>query len=89
MKKTKKLLAMVLAMMMALSCMAMPAAAAHDDGHDHDCAVCSEDGIQPRVVVIPCPNCGGSATLCKDPITQEQYFKCRCGWSDNPNYSNL
>lgn len=59
MKKTRRLLALVLAMMMALGCMAIPAMAAHED--DHDCAVCSEEGIEPRVLAITCPDCQGTA----------------------------
>lgn len=47
MKKTKKLAALFLALMMALSCMAMPAMAAGED-----------DGIMPLGAVKPCQNCG-------------------------------
>lgn len=46
MKKTKKLAALFLALMMALSCMAMPAMAAGED-----------DGIMPRWAVKRCPDC--------------------------------
>lgn len=53
MKKTKKLLAMVLALMMALSCMAMPAMAAEDEE------------IMPFAVGRDCtePNCSGIVSL--------------------------
>lgn len=51
MKKTKKLAALFLALMMALSCMAMPAMA-----HGHD------DGVSPQGLVVPttqtCSICG-------------------------------
>lgn len=51
MKKMKKLLALVLAMMMAFSCMAMPTMA-----HGHD-----DEGIMPLVERTVCPRCGGAA----------------------------
>lgn len=47
MKKTKRLLALVLAMMMAFSLLAMPAMAAGDD-----------EGIMPLHPMIRCENCG-------------------------------
>lgn len=50
MKRTKKLLALALALMMALSCMAMPAMAAGDDG------------IMPLKPVYRCEACYRSAT---------------------------
>ncbi len=55
MKRTKKLLALVLALMMAFSCMAMPAMA-HGDG---------DEGIMPLAAVRPCtePNCSGTVTF--------------------------
>ncbi len=53
MKKTRKLLALVLAMMMAFSCMAMPAMAAGDEG----------EGIMPRKPVYTCAECGGYAEM--------------------------
>lgn len=52
MKRTKKLLAMVLALMMALSCMAMPAMA-HGDG---------DEGIMPLKPAYQCRVCYGAAT---------------------------
>lgn len=57
MKKTKKLLALVLAMMMAFSVMAMTAAAYDaEDGHVHTEA-CSEEGIMPRIPAMDCYKC--------------------------------
>lgn len=52
MKKTRKLLALVLAMLMALSCMAVPAMA-HED----------EEEIMPLGEVIRCQKCGGVADV--------------------------
>ena len=43
MKRSKKLLALVLVMIMAFSLMAVTAAA-YDAGHEHDCAVCERGG---------------------------------------------
>lgn len=56
MKKTKKLLALVLAMMMAFSLMAVTAAAYGADEHEHT-HVCSEETIQPRIPAMRCPVC--------------------------------
>lgn len=56
MKKMKKLAALVLAMAMAFSLMAVTAAAAGTE-HEHDCAVCSEETIQPRIPAMQCPKC--------------------------------
>lgn len=49
MKKTKRLLALVLAMMMAFSLLAMPAMAAGDD-----------EGIMPLIEHSHCPKCGAA-----------------------------
>ncbi len=62
MKKSRKLLALVLAMIMAFSLMAVTAAA-YDAGHEHDCAVCSEEGIQPRVPAMWCYTCSQEMEL--------------------------
>ena len=48
MKKMKKLAALVLAMVMAFSCMMMPAMA-----HGHD-----DEGIMPMKPWMKCPECG-------------------------------
>lgn len=83
MKKTRRLLALVLAMMMALGCMAMPAMAAHED--DHDCAVCSAEGIEPRVRVTTCPECGAAAYMYTAPDGHGgtiKWVECSsCNWS--------
>ncbi len=54
MKRTKRLLALVLAMMMAFAMLAMPAAAHGDE----------DEGIMPLVTVRKCtePNCTGKVT---------------------------
>lgn len=66
MKKTKKLLALVLAMVMAFSLMAVTAAAYGAEEHEHECVVCCEDeGVMPLGPVgpdplgPPCVICGG------------------------------
>lgn len=56
MKTTKKLAALFLALVMALSCMAMTAAAYGEDEHVHDGTCCAET-VQPRTPGAVCPNC--------------------------------
>lgn len=51
MKKTNKLAALVLAMVMAFSLMAVTAAAYGAEEHDEDCC---EEMIQPRMPACPC-----------------------------------
>ncbi len=77
MKRSKKLLAVVLAMVMALSLMAVTAAA-YDAGHEHDCAVCSEEGIQPRRPAKICGKCQVEMTYIEiGPSSHtEYYFEC-------------
>lgn len=65
MKRTKKMLALVLAMVMAFSLLAVTAAAYGAEEHEHECAACSEDeGVMPLGPVgpqgPPCPVCGGT-----------------------------
>lgn len=59
MKKTKKLAALVLAMVMAFSLMAVTAAAYGAEEHEHT-HVCSEETIQPRIPAMQCPKCGAA-----------------------------
>lgn len=66
MKKTKKLLALFLALMMALSCMVMPAMA-----HGHE-----DDGIMPLYEINPCPRCGKNAEYHPDKVTGEIWVVC-------------
>ena len=65
MKRTKRLLALVLAMMMALSIMAVTAAAYDAEEHNHECAACCEDeGIMPLGITRRCtePGCSGTVS---------------------------
>ena len=57
MKKTKKLAALFLALMMVLSCMAVTAAAAGAEEHEHD-GVCCAETVQPRKPGATCSYCG-------------------------------
>ena len=60
MKKTKKLAALVLAMVMAFSLMAVTAAAYGAEEQDETCC---EESIQPRKPAAPvCPYCGTVTT---------------------------
>ncbi len=56
MEKRTKIASLFLAMLMAFSLMAVTAAA-YDAGHEHDCAVCYEKEIQPRLPARLCPKC--------------------------------
>ena len=51
MKKARKLAALVLALMVAFSCMSMPAMAHEDE----------DDGIMPLYEAVLCPKCRGEA----------------------------
>ena len=84
MKKSRKLLTLVLAMIMAFSLMAVTAAA-YDAGHEHDCAVCSEEGIQPRIPAKICYSCQVEMTYVHEG--DKYKFVCpKCGvetpWMD-------
>lgn len=57
MKKAKKLVALVLAMVMAFSIMATTAAACGVEEHEHTGA-CSAEAIQPRKPAARCSGCG-------------------------------
>ena len=57
MKKRTKIASLFLAMLMAFSLMAVTASA-YDAGHEHDCMVCGEEGIQPRRPAAWCHSCG-------------------------------
>ena len=68
MKKTKRMLALVLAMMMAFAIMAVTASAYEAEEHSHECAACSEDeGVMPLYVALKCPRCNGAAELIEYP----------------------
>lgn len=71
MKRTKKILALVLAMMMAFSLMAMPAMAYEEGEHVHTEA-CSDVA---RIPAMQCYNCGRGMAY----YIGEGYFYCsRC-----------
>ena len=78
MKNTKKLLALVLALMMAFSLMAVTAAAAGTEEHEHTHA-CSTETIQPRTPAMQCPECGATMSVVKvydDGSQRYVDFKC-------------
>ena len=60
MKHSKKLLALVLALVMAFSLMAVTAAAAGTEEHEH---VCSTETVQPRLRGFMCSYCGSGMTM--------------------------
>lgn len=81
MKKSRKLLALVLAMMMAFSLMST-ASAAYEEEHVHD-ETCCEATVQPRNQVIWCPRCGASARVWT--VGNTEFFDCSgCGSWDRP-----
>ena len=83
MKKSRKLLALVMAMMMAFSLMAM-ASAAYEEEHVHD-ETCCEATVQPRNQVIPCPQCGGSCRVWVTVTDNLRHFDCvNCGYWTRP-----
>ena len=85
MKRSKKLLSLVMGMLLAFSLMAVTAAA-YDAGHEHDCAMCCEEGIEPYIFVKQCPECGGSAVeeTRNNALGQRMSrFVCACGWHTN------
>ncbi len=65
MKKRTKIASLFLAMLMAFSLMAVTASA-YDAGHEHDCAVCSEEGIQPRIPAKICYSCQVEMTYVRE-----------------------
>ncbi len=78
MKRTKKLLALVLAMVMAFSLMAVTAAAYGAEEHEHT-HVCSEETIQPRLPAVRCPKCGTVMDAWLGPnAAGETCLKLRC-----------
>jgi hypothetical protein len=80
MKKSRKLLALVLAMMMAFSM--STASAAYEEEHVHD-ETCCEATVQPRNQVIWCPRCGASARVWT--VGNTEFFDCSgCGSWDRP-----
>lgn len=83
MKKSRKLLALVLAMMMAFSLMST-ASAAYEEEHVHD-ETCCETTVQPRNQVIWCPKCGASARTWVTTHDNKEHFDCSgCGYWTRP-----
>ena len=75
MKKTKKLASLFLALVMALSVMAVTAAACGEDGHVHD-EVCCEETIVRRPPAAPeCGYCGLPMALISGTYNNPVY-KC-------------
>lgn len=85
MNKSRKLLALVLAMIMAFSLMAVTAAAYEaEDGHDHGCTVCCEDeGVMPLGPVPGpwCRYCGASLSPQEGPDGTIKYVCAFCSYS--------
>ena len=82
MKCTKRFAALVLAMMMAFSVMAVTAAA-YDSADAHE--VCCENEIEPRIRASRCVRCGGNAYERTGYIGTElkTWLECEdCGWRD-------
>lgn len=77
MKKTKKLLAMALALMMAFSCMAMPAMA-HDD---------EDEAIMPLGPGFTCTTCGRLASYSGTEKSYREDESYRVGIAECPNIS--
>lgn len=84
MKKMKKLAALVLAMAMAFSLMSVTDAAGKE--HEHDCAVYSEETIQPRIPAAQCPKCGTGMTPHVYRVGTEYYVEFFCHRSDCDGY---
>ncbi len=81
MKKTKKMLALLLALVMAFAMMAVTASAFDaEDGHVHTEA-CSEEGsVQRRLPAGICPVCGMRGTyIPTDYGTYKTYYYTECG----------
>lgn len=56
----KKLIALIMALVLAVSMAAMASAANTETAHDHDCQDCASVSVQPRAAGPYCPNsvCG-------------------------------
>lgn len=87
MKKTKKMLALVLAMVMAFAMLAVTASAYDVEEHDHECAACCEDeGIMLLGEVVPCPkpNCNGVCDTTRYHEDTNQYIASSCDGLNQP-----
>ena len=84
MKCTKRFAALVLAMMMAFSVMAVTAAA-YDSADAHAHEGCCENEIEPRIKTVRCTKCGGSAYEHTEYLNNKwtTWLECEdCGWKD-------
>ena len=85
MKTTKKLAVLFLALILALSIMAVPAMA-HEEDHVHT-AACSETAIQPRMPGMVCPYCSvGMDVYQTEPVSGSSALRTRfiCNNPDCP-----
>lgn len=89
MKRTKKLAALVLAMVMAFSLMAVTAAAAGTEEHVHDCVVCSEETIQPRIPMGWCNICNVATTTWVHYLNGKRVVDFICPNNDLHNICNI
>lgn len=89
MKHTKKLAALFLALVMALSVMAVTAAAYGAEEHEHTGA-CSTETIQPRKPAESCPNCGRGMTEVGSgrDTTGKRYIDFQCK-NDDCTYHDI
>jgi hypothetical protein len=95
--KAKRLVALLMALVLMLGILAVPALAAN----------APDEGIDPQSQVIKCPRCGGSATTTLKYVPEEEIYgyrecpynpdphthpgtsiyqtaSCKCGWSYGP-----
>ncbi len=77
MKKTKKLLALVLAMVMAFAMLAIPAAAQEVEEHDH-AAVCATEGAIARIPAMDCYKCHAPMVYTVNDETPPTMYKMVC-----------
>lgn len=78
MKKTKKLAALVLAMVMAFSLMAVTAAAYGAEEHVHDGTCCETEEATPRMAWVICPVCGAAAQQIEREVNGKTQHKIIC-----------
>ena len=68
MTKIKKRLALLMALVMAMTMLALPASAAEAE----------DEAISPQAVVGQCPNCGGTGTTTDDFVRTEVWQEGSC-----------
>lgn len=77
MKKMEKLAALVLAMVMVFSFMAVTAAAYGAEEHEHT-HVCSAGMVQPRMPAMECPKCKGEMDVEVYEENGQRYLRFTC-----------